>query len=150
MAGTPPARTGGAPLREARAHGEGIARSPQFEWFARAGLAARGVVYVVIGVLAIKLALGDGGKATNQQGALQTIAKQPFGTALLIMVAVGLAGPLPWSGTQTWVPLPPASSTSRSRTRALRRMNSTSREPQSRSIACLVVSEVVSGPGVRR
>ena len=71
------ATTGGAPLREARAHGERIARTPQFEWFARAGLVARGVVYVVIGVLALKLALGDGGKATNQQGALQTIAKQP-------------------------------------------------------------------------
>ena len=96
MAGTPTARPGGAPLREARAHGEGIARTPQFEWFARSGLAARGVVYLVIGVLAIKLALGDGGKATNQQGALQTIAKQPFGTALLIMVAVGLAGYASW------------------------------------------------------
>ena len=96
MASNPAARAGGAPLREARAHGESIARTPQFEWFARAGLAARGVVYIVIGVLAIKLALGDGGKATNQQGALQTIAKQPFGTVLLIMVAGGLAGYASW------------------------------------------------------
>ena len=30
-------------------------------------------------MLALKLALGDGGKATNQQGALRTIAHQPFG-----------------------------------------------------------------------
>lgn len=96
MAPNPSVRAGGAPLREARAHGESIARTPQFEWFARAGLTARGVVYVVIGVLAIKLALGDGGKATNQQGALQTIAKQPFGTVLLILVAVGLAGYASW------------------------------------------------------
>ena len=96
MAGNPTTRAGGAPLREARAHGESVARTPQFEWFARAGLAARGVVYLVIGVLAIKLALGDGGKATNQQGALQTIAKQPFGTVLLIMVAIGLAGYASW------------------------------------------------------
>ena len=96
MASHPSARPGGAPLREARAHGEGFARSPQFEWLARAGLVARGVVYVVIGVLALKLALGDGGKATNQQGALQTIAKQPLGTVLLIMVAVGLAGYASW------------------------------------------------------
>jgi uncharacterized protein DUF1206 len=93
MAGTP---TTGAPLREARAHGESVARSPQFEWFARAGLAARGVVYLVIGVLAIKLALGDGGKTTNQQGALETIAQQPFGTVLLILVAFGLAGYASW------------------------------------------------------
>ena len=33
----------------------------------------------IIGVLALKLALGDGGKTTNQQGALKTIAQQPFG-----------------------------------------------------------------------
>ena len=96
MASHPSARPGGAPLREARAHGEGFARSPQFEWLARAGLAARGVVYLVIGILAVKLALGEGGKATNQQGALQTIAEQPLGTALLIMVAIGLAGYATW------------------------------------------------------
>jgi hypothetical protein len=96
MAGNLTTRPGGAPLREARSHGEELARTREFEWFARAGLAARGVVYIVIGVLAIKLALGDGGKATDQQGALQTIAKQPFGTALLIVVAVGLAGYASW------------------------------------------------------
>ena len=95
MAGNP-TTTGGAPLREARAHGERIERTPQFEWFARAGLVARGVIYIVIGVLALKLALGDGGKTTNQQGALETIAKQPFGTVLLIMVAIGLAGYASW------------------------------------------------------
>ena len=96
MAGNPATRPGGAPLRQARSHGEDIARSPQFEWFARAGLATRGVVYVLIGVLALKLALGDGGKATNQQGALQTIGQQPFGTVLLILVAIGLAGYACW------------------------------------------------------
>jgi hypothetical protein len=96
MAPNPTARAAGAPVREARSQGESIARTPQFEWFARAGLVARGVVYIVIGVLAIKLALGDGGKTTNQQGALQTIAKQPFGTVLLIMVAAGLAGYATW------------------------------------------------------
>jgi len=96
MAGNPTTRAGNAPLREARAHGESVVRTPQFEWFARAGLAARGVVYLVIGVLAIKLALGDGGKTTNQQGALQTIAEQPFGTVLLIIVAGGLAGYASW------------------------------------------------------
>src|SRR5499427_2325409 len=56
--------------------------------------------------------------------------------------------PLPWSGTQTCVPSPPASSTSRSRTRALSLMNSVSRDPQSRSIASLTVRDVVRGPGV--
>lgn len=87
---------GAAPVRQAQRTGEEVARAPQFEWLARAGLVARGVVYAIIGVLAVKLALGDGGKATNQQGALKTIADQPFGKALLVVVAVGLAGYAIW------------------------------------------------------
>jgi Domain of Unknown Function (DUF1206) len=87
---------GTAQAREARSRGEAVARSPQFEWLARAGLVARGVIYGVVAILAIKLALGDGGKTTSQQGALQTIARQPFGKALLILVAVGLAGYALW------------------------------------------------------
>jgi hypothetical protein len=53
-------------------------------------------VYGIIGVLAIELAAGAGGKATNQQGALQTLARQPFGEALLVSVAVGLACYAAW------------------------------------------------------
>ena len=89
--GTPDAGAG-----RAQQQGERVARSDQFEWLARAGLLARGVVFAIIGVLAVKLALGDGGKTTNQQGALKTIAAQPFGKALLILVAVGLAGYALW------------------------------------------------------
>ena len=85
-----------APAREARSNGHRVGRSRGFCWFARAGIAARGVVYVVIGVLAVKLALGDGGKTTDQQGALTTIAHQPFGTVLLALVAFGLLGYASW------------------------------------------------------
>lgn len=84
------------PVRQARIHGERVARKPQFEWLARAGLAARGAVYAVIGILALKLALGSGGKATNQQGALKEIAGQPFGKTLLVLVAIGLGGYALW------------------------------------------------------
>ncbi len=87
---------GRMPVREARETGEDVARSRQFEWLARAGLVARGSIYAIIGVLAIKLAFGDGGKTTNQQGALETIARQPFGKLLLILMAVGLAGYATW------------------------------------------------------
>src|SRR5262245_27822638 len=57
----------------ARGHAERVPQTSGYPWLARAGLLARGVVFGVIGILALKLALGDGGKATNQQGALQTI-----------------------------------------------------------------------------
>jgi hypothetical protein len=63
---------------------------------ARAGFVSRGVVYGVIGILAIKLALGAGGKTTDQSGALRTIARQPFGEVLLVLVAIGLAGYSLW------------------------------------------------------
>jgi Domain of Unknown Function (DUF1206) len=88
--------TEGAPVREARARGDQLERTDTFEGLARAGLVARGVVYAIIGVLALKLALGDGGDATNQQGALQKIAEGPFGKVLLALVAVGLIGYATW------------------------------------------------------
>jgi hypothetical protein len=84
------------PVDHAEAKGEDFARSRTFEWLARAGLVARGVIYAIVGILAIKLALGDGGKTTNQNGALDTIAKQPFGKALLVLMAIGLAGYAIW------------------------------------------------------
>jgi hypothetical protein len=86
----------GTPVRHAHAMGEDVARRQPFEWLARGGLVARGVIYGIIGILAIKLALGDGGKTTNQNGALDTIAKQPFGKTLLILMTIGLAGYALW------------------------------------------------------
>lgn len=58
---------------------------------AAVGLIARGVVYGVIGILAFKLAVGSGGRTENQTGAMRTIAHQPFGQVLLIVLAAGLA-----------------------------------------------------------
>ncbi|MGN6587845.1 MAG: DUF1206 domain-containing protein [Solirubrobacterales bacterium] len=81
---------------KAQRQGEQLAHAKTLGWLARAGLVARGVVYGVIGVLALKLALGNGGKATNQTGALKTIAGQSFGEALLVLLAIGLAGYSLW------------------------------------------------------
>lgn len=72
---------------------------------ARAGLVARGVVYGVIGILSIGLAAGVGGKTTSQTGAMKTIAHQPFGTVVLIALAIGLAGYAIWrllEGASGW------------------------------------------------
>ena len=54
----------------------------------------------MIGILAAKLAIGAGGKTTNQSGALKTIAAQPFGEVLLILMAIGLAGYALWRLTR--------------------------------------------------
>jgi hypothetical protein len=81
---------------KAKREGDDFAGAKPLGWLARAGLVARGLVYLIIGVLAIKLVLGEGGKAANQQDALRTIADQPFGKTLLVLVAIGLAGYALW------------------------------------------------------
>jgi hypothetical protein len=76
--------------------GESFVQSHAFEWLARAGFVARALVYAIIGILALELAFGHGGKLTNQEGALHTVARQPFGKVLLTLVAIGLGGYSLW------------------------------------------------------
>jgi hypothetical protein len=54
------------------------------------------MIYAVVGVLALMLALGAGGRATDQEGAFRTIAEQPFGGFLLTVMAIGLGGYALW------------------------------------------------------
>ncbi|HBW19136.1 MAG TPA: hypothetical protein DEH11_09045 [Actinobacteria bacterium] len=54
---------------------------------ARAGLTAQGVIYILIGWVAILVALGKSSHQADQQGALQLL---PFGVFLLLLAAVGL------------------------------------------------------------
>lgn len=84
------------PVRQVEEGAEKVARTNTFEWLARAGFVSRGLIYGIIGILAFKLAIGAGGKAASQQGALETIVQQPFGKVLLILVAIGLAGYALW------------------------------------------------------
>jgi hypothetical protein len=73
------------------------ARSSGFSWLIRAGFVARGLVYGVIGGLALALALGAaGGSTTNQQGALALIAGAPLGSVALAVLAVGILAYAVW------------------------------------------------------
>ena len=87
----------------AERHAEAFTDTPVFEGLARAGYVARGALYALIGVLAIRLADGVGGPRPNQQGALQQIEHQPFGHALLILTAIGLGGYAFWRLAQALV-----------------------------------------------
>jgi hypothetical protein len=72
-------------------------------WYAvlaRVGLVAKGISFGIVGVLALKLALGDGGQATSRQGALQQLAGTTFGTVLLILLAFGFAAYAIWRFVQ--------------------------------------------------
>ncbi len=81
---------------EIAAKGRRAGQSPWVERLGRAGLVAKGVIYAVIGVLAIKVALGGREESPDRQGALRTIGEQPFGKGLLVLLALGLAGYALW------------------------------------------------------
>ncbi|MHA5046948.1 DUF1206 domain-containing protein [Streptomyces sp. SD15] len=66
----------------------------------RAGFAARGVVYVLIGALAVRIALGSGGETADRQGALAQIAAQPFGKTMLWALVVGFGCMALWRGAR--------------------------------------------------
>ncbi|HEX2080465.1 MAG TPA: DUF1206 domain-containing protein, partial [Longimicrobium sp.] len=80
---------------EQQAHRTVRQASPWVQRLARLGYAAKGVVYVIIGVLAARAAF-NGRQVEGSEGALVTILRQPFGRVLLGIVALGLAGFVLW------------------------------------------------------
>jgi hypothetical protein len=89
--------------RDAGDRAEEAARraSPWIEWIARFGYVAKGIVYVVMGVLAVLAAASaGGGSTTDQNGAFATIEEAPFGQVLLGVVALGLLGYVLWRSIQ--------------------------------------------------
>jgi hypothetical protein len=72
------------------------ATNPWFERLERFGYIVRGLLYVIIGVLALQLALGIGGGTVTPTGAIALIGRQPQGKFLLVLVAAGLAGYSLW------------------------------------------------------
>lgn len=81
-------------------------RKPVPRWVervARFGYATKGVVYILVGVLAVLAALDAGGRATDTRGAFQEIYSKPFGQVLLAATAIGLAAYATWRVTQAIV-----------------------------------------------
>lgn len=83
--------------------------STQPQWvkrLAKLGLAAKGVVYCLVGILAFMAAFEIGGSSErnlNKQGVFQFILAQPFGQVLLALVAVGLVCYALWRLTQAFL-----------------------------------------------
>ena len=60
------------------------------------GFFVYGAVYVAVGALAAKVALGTGGRITSSEGAIREVARQSFGSVLLVVTAVGLFAYSSW------------------------------------------------------
>src|SRR5277367_548157 len=65
-------------------------------FLARAGLTARGVIYILIGSVAVLVALGQSSREADQQGALQLLAGKSYGLVSLWLLGVGFAAYALW------------------------------------------------------
>ncbi len=85
-----------------RAARQGAQRASHSVWVSRLGrlgLGARGVLYVLLAYLALRIAFGRPNSGADKQGALHTVARQPFGHLLLAALAVGFGGYAVWQLT---------------------------------------------------
>lgn len=66
----------------------------------RAGLVSRATIWLVTGALAARLAFEGNakpGEEPDKSGVLHTLARQPFGRVLLVVLAIGFAAMVAWS-----------------------------------------------------
>lgn len=70
--------------------------APWVEGLARAGYAAKGIVYVLVGVLTATAAFYRGGGVADRSTAFSFVLDQPFGKPLLALIAIGLVGYAIW------------------------------------------------------
>jgi hypothetical protein len=82
--------------QQAKVAAKDVADNPWLERLARFGYATKGIVYIVVGVLATLAAFGIGGETTDLRGALREIGSKPFGKIALATVAFGLIGYVLW------------------------------------------------------
>jgi hypothetical protein len=75
--------------------------SPAVRVLARAGYAVLGVLHIIIGAIAISVAIGAGGGEADQSGAMQQLAQAPAGLVTLWLIAVGLFALAVWQAAQT-------------------------------------------------
>jgi hypothetical protein len=100
-------------MSNASVHGavERATDSKAFEYTARAGFAASGVLHLLVAFIILRLAFGSGGNA-DQSGALTTLANQPGGAIMLWVAAVGLFALGLWRVAEAVIGAKPGESTS--------------------------------------
>ena len=72
------------------------ANSRGMAWLARAGLVARGLMYVLIGVIAIEIAIKGSRQQADRAGAVRLVAHTGFGSLILWLLVIGFAGMTLW------------------------------------------------------
>jgi hypothetical protein len=70
--------------------------SPVAHFLARAGLTARGIIYILVGWVAVLVALGHSSREADQTGALQLLVGKPYGLVSLWLLGIGFAAYALW------------------------------------------------------
>ncbi len=86
----PPLTAAKRAARDAGETARDAATNPWVVRLARCGYATKGVVYLLVGTLAARAAVGRGGETTDNRGAIAALYQQPFGRTLVALVALGL------------------------------------------------------------
>jgi len=73
-----------------------VGKSEAIGWAGRLGLLAKGVPYVLIAYLALKVAFGARSSTADRTGALKTVSDSTNGKAILIALAAGFFGYALW------------------------------------------------------
>jgi uncharacterized membrane protein len=81
---------------EVKKEGQKAAFSPVMEALTRVGYGVRGLIYIMMGVLALSFTLGKGGAPVDPKGAIAAIGTQPAGLVLLWVVLIGLVSYALW------------------------------------------------------
>lgn len=81
---------------QAKRHARTAARSTFLEWLARIGFIGYGILHLAVAWLALQLTLGKPHSEESQSGAFRTVAGQPFGRFILIVIIVGLFAMAVW------------------------------------------------------
>lgn len=84
--------------RTARVRGAGrqAANSSVMSGLARAGFVALGILYALIGIIALEIAFGHSHQQADRSGAVRLVAATPFGSVILWLLVVGFAGMTLW------------------------------------------------------
>ncbi len=86
--------------RRAQTSARRAARSRALKALGRAGLAARGIMYILVGWIALQIAFGHAAHQANNRGAVRTVAATPVGAALVWLIAIGLLSLALWRLSQ--------------------------------------------------
>src|SRR5215472_17039285 len=90
------ARATTARPRRVTARARRLPQGPGFRALARSGLVARAAIYLLIGWIAVLVAVGDTTRKPNQEGALHLLAGKPYGSISLWLLGIGFAGYALW------------------------------------------------------